>query len=89
MGRECVSGTRANCEKWRILIVSKLDSLTIKSVVVNRGTCPLIAPSQDTPLKLKFGEEMDVYVSRCNLFEVKLSTEEGDGTYTTTWEKPQ
>lgn len=62
---------------------AKADEVTVKSVTINRGNCALSDSTQDSTIKLKFGQSFQGW-GICNLHDVKeieVSTDAGAFTF--------
>ena len=72
----------------RVMIQAKADSVTIKSVEINRGNCRFIGGI--SPQQLNFGEHLTLIVQKsdtvfakgCNIIEISVRTDQGDIVYT-------
>ena len=66
---------------WQLVFTSHTYSLTIKSVVVNRGNCKNEDMRGRLPQVLKFGQRY-ISMALCNPLEVEVTTELGSSTFT-------
>jgi hypothetical protein len=70
------------CNSRFIKIISRLDSTTIKNVIVNRGNCRIddlatwSASNSELPRTLKFGQSLKIVVENCKPIEVQVNTDE-------------
>ncbi len=71
---------KLNPDDYHIIVTSRVNSLRILGLVVNRGSCRLIV--EDTNTSLHFGEAYSEY-AMCNPIEVTVKT--SLGTATATW----
>ena len=70
------------CNFRFIKITSRVDSTTIKKVIVNRGNCRIndlatwSVSNPELPRTLKFGQSLKIVVGNCKPIEVQINTDE-------------
>lgn len=65
----------------RIYIVAKIDRVTIKNVVINRGNCSIVDYKNRLPAIMGYGQTWEIYTSSgCNVIEVSVDTDHGTWT---------
>lgn len=65
----------------RIYIVAKIDRVTIKNVVINRGNCSIVDYKNRLPAIMRYGQTWEIYTSSgCNVIEVSVDTDHGTWT---------
>ena len=72
-------------ENWgqyvkELAIVSTEDSVTINKILLNRGNCDYPMTFR-LPYTLKYGQKLNVMLSRCEILEVQIDTNKGTQTY--------
>jgi hypothetical protein len=70
------------CNFRFIEITSRVESTTIKKVIVNRGNCRIndlatwSASNPELPRTLKFGQSLKIVVENCEPIEVQVNADE-------------
>lgn len=77
-------GTGRSYGDVQVQVVSKVDSLQINNVSVNRGNCPAYTPfmySAEYPGEYKFGQTLPLLTKCRNVLEVLVETNVGKFTF--------
>jgi hypothetical protein len=61
----------------QILVTAISDEVTIKHIILNRGNCKAVGP---TNAVIRFGQQIEYYAS-CDPIEVDVSTNNGTWTF--------
>lgn len=80
-----ITGLQFQRPYWaiQIAIQSKVDTITITSIVANKGNCDS-GPQWSSPLlpvTLAFGQEVDTSVGHCNVLQLDVDTSLGSYTF--------
>jgi hypothetical protein len=75
--------TRSNDNYGQIQITSKLDCVTVRKLVANRGNCNV--GEMEPQRVLKFGQTLSIPYFCSKLIELNISTDEGNSTFN--WER--
>lgn len=67
-----------------VSIRSLVDTLTVQSLVANRGNCEVLSTPQkkQLPATIKYGEVLNIRLNHeCDIIEAEIVTDQGSGTY--------